>query len=101
MPKVNIEIFYSIGNSERTPLKRTLEVPKRTSDQLVNVGMGDWPYEQAEALICDILKRVISPDIATPIQNIKDLSQLGVTYLSYSFIDENGEQMGSTAIYPD
>ena len=99
MPKVNIEIFYSIGNSERLPLKRTLEVPQRTSDQLVNVGKGDWLYEQAEALICDILKREIAPDV--PIQNNKDLSQLGVTSLSYSFIDENGEQMGSTAIYPD
>lgn len=99
MPKVDIEISHSVHNSERRPLKSTLQVPQRTSDKFVN--LGDWPYEQIELVICGMLKRASFPDVTTPIANIQDLRQVGVTHLSYRFIDENGDETGSTVIYPD
>lgn len=102
MPKVNVEIFYSVGKSERLTLKRTLEVSQDTSDQLVNLGGGNWSYvQQAEILICEMVKKEILQDVTLPIDTLEDLRRHGITSLTYSFIDENGEQMGSTVIHPD
>lgn len=56
-------------------------------------GATGWPHwNEAEELVCGILKRRMFADEITPVEKADDLRKLGVWYLRATLEDEKGNQ---------